>query len=307
MGVKHGSPRAAPERSDGGNPEAVAVSGAERSSLVLGKNNSTKPETAETEQYEQTTLQGEGQFSDDGDERYDCRHVYRNFEHESEDGETAPFRCNQWVCYCCGYRMRQNLVEEIARVCKERPALRRLMTLTLDPSKAPADQDEQHRYLTERLNALRTALDRKFDGKISYIWVREEGEKSDDLHPHLHILVNQYIDQGWLSSTWSALGGGEVVDIRYIDRVEKAAHYIGKYLTKNALSGLPKGIRRYGSSQDIDLDVRGGSGESEKDWTLLMDDFEISTDDGEPLRRGVTKTDIYLQKEHGGPVGLPPP
>lgn len=38
------------------------------------------------------------------------------------------------------------------------------------------------------------------------------------------------------------------MDIRQIERVEKAAHYIGKYLTKNALTGMPDGIRRYGSS-----------------------------------------------------------
>ena len=292
--------------------EAVAVSGAERSSLVLGKNNSTEPEPSDDGQYSQTTLQGEGEYSrrsaKSENSRYDCRHVYSNFHIDNDEtGEEYPYRCNSWECYCCGFRMRSNLVEEIDRVCRARPALRRLMTLTLDPAKAPADQEKQHKYLTERWNALRTALDRKFGGKLSFIWVREEGEKSDDLHPHLHIIVNQYIDQGWLSQTWSELGGGEVVDIRYIDRVEKAAHYVGKYLTKNALSGLPDGIRRYGSSQDIDLQVRGHSGESEASCTLLMEDYEIVTDDWTPLTRGVTNGDFVAQRQNGGPVGLDPP
>lgn len=281
-----------------------------RSSLVLGKNNSTPPGDGETEQSTLSDHLDAGDLGDDQGKdggRYDCREVYSNFHIDNdESGEEYPFRCNSWECYCCGYRMRSNLVEEIGRVCEERPAMRRLVTLTLDPSKAPADEEEQHRYLTERWNALRTALDRKFDGDISFIWVREEGEKSEDLHPHIHAIVNQYIDQRWLSATWSELGGGEVVDIRYLDRVEKAAHYIGKYLTKNALSGLPDGIRRYGSSSDIDLGVRGG-GDSDVSCSLLMEDYVITTDDDEPLTRGVTNGDFVQQKANGGPLGTPPP
>jgi hypothetical protein len=260
----------------------VSSSGAERSSLVLGKNNSTAAES-------------------DDNGRYDCRETYRNFEFESDGGETAPYRCGSWDCYCCGYRMRMNLVEEIGRVCTDRPEMRRMMTLTVDPKKAPSDSEEQHRYLTERWNALRTALSRRYDG-FSFIWVREEGEKSETAHPHLHIIVNQYIPQAWLSSTWSELGGGEVVDIRYLDRVEKAAHYVGKYLTKNALTGLPDGIRRYGSSSGIDLDVRGES-DSDGNWSLLMDDYVITPVDGSgPLRRGVTPSDFVQQREWDGPV-----
>jgi hypothetical protein len=173
------------------------------------------------------------------------------------------------------------------------------MTLTLDPAKAPASREKQHRYLTERWNALRTALTDAY-GDLSYVWVREEGDQS--VHPHLHIIVDRYIPQAWLSSMWSRLGGGEIVDIRRIDRVEKAAHYIGKYLTKNALSGLPDGVRRYGSSRDLDLDVRGRSGESEASWDLMMDDYQVARSDGSPVARGVNPVDFVLQREWGGPV-----
>jgi len=198
--------------------------------------------------------------------------------------------------------MRMNLVEEIARVCSSRPAMRRLMTLTVDPEKAPSGSEEQHRYLTERWNAMRTALSRRYEN-LSFIWVREEGEKSETAHPHLHIIVNQYIPQGWLSATWSELGGGEVVDIRYLDRVEKAAHYVGKYLTKNALSGFPDGIRRYGTSRDIDLAVRGGESDPESDWRLVMDDYLATPLDGsDGLRRGVQRADFARQREWDGPV-----
>ena len=268
--------------------EVVAVSVEDEAgggpSLDLGENNSTSAEAGESG-------------------RYDCRRVYSNFEFESSDGEIAPYRCGSWECYCCGYRMRQNLVEEIERVTSERPELSRLMTLTLDPAKAPGDRERQHFYITERWNALRTAITREI-GSFSYVWVREE---QDSGLPHMHILVSRYLPQEWLSRRWSSVGGGEVVDIRQIDRVDRAAHYIGKYLTKSALSGFPKGIRRYGSSQDIRLEVRGCNREERVgDWELVMDDLQVSAVGTDlPLRRGVTGWDHVVQRRWGGPK--PPP
>lgn len=252
----------------------------------------------------QMTFDDVAELVTDDDGRYDCREVYSNFEFESEDGDTAPYRCGSWNCYCCGYRMRMNLVEEIERVCSERPEMRRLVTLTLDPEMAPDDPDAQHKYLTERLNALRTELTDRY-GDISYIWVREEGEKTDRAHPHLHIIIDRYIDQSALSAMWERVGGGEIVGIEYISGVENAAHYVGKYLTKNAMSNLPDGINRYGSSQDITLDVRGNKQDDDddgRDWELKMDDWQIVTSDGDPLRRPVTKVDFAQQKDWGGPV-----
>lgn len=256
------------------------------SSLDLGCNNSTAAET-------------------DADGRYDCREVYSNFEFESEEGETAPFRCGSWECYCCGYRMRQNLVEEIQRVTSQRPGMSRLLTLTLDPEVAPDSQERQHEYITERWNALRTRLKREI-GDFSYIWVREEQENG---LPHLHAIVSRYLPQGVVSKAWSELGGGEIVDIRKIDRTDKAAHYVGKYLTKNALSGLPDGKQRYNSSSDITLNVRGDKEESEGSWSLVMDDQTIAvfreragcSQEG-PLRRSVVGSDFVDQRQWGGPV-----
>lgn len=234
---------------------------------------------------------------DDGDgDRYDCRDIYENMELEAEDGETAGFRCDSWDCYCCAHRMRMNLVEELERLVQERPELRRFLTLTLDPDKAPASQEEQHRYLTERFNALRTELNDRYDG-LSYIWVREEGEGDN---PHLHLIVDRYLPQDELSMIARRVGLGEVVDIRRVD-ARNMAKYLTKYLTKGSMAELPKGARRYGSSADIELNVRGGDGDA-RDWDLMMDDYTITTDDGEPLRRGVTKGDLVQQRQWGGPV-----
>jgi hypothetical protein len=280
-------------------------------SLVDGKNNSRDADAsdsersgsqscdAEAETGEQTELGAHLDLTEDDDGRYDCRHVYRNMELEAEDGETAAFRCDSWDCYCCAHRMRHNLIEDLERLVEERPELRRFLTLTLDPDEAPDDQAEKHRYLTERFNALRTELNDRYDG-LSYVWVREEGENDN---PHLHLIVDRYLPQNELSTISKRVGLGEVVDIRRVS-ARNMAKYLTKYLTKGSMATLPKGARRYGSSADIDLAVRGGGGDS-REWDLMMDDLVITAHDGEPLRRAVTRVDLMQQKNWGDVV--PPP
>ncbi|MDS0256077.1 Rep protein [Haloarcula tradensis] len=274
-------------------------------SLDVGKNNSRESVPCQTEQSElgdHVDLTKTG-GSDDESGRYDCREIYRNMELESESGEIAPFRCNSWDCYCCAHRMKQNLIEEMDRLVEDRPELRRLLTITLDEDAAPNSQDEQHRYLTERWNALRTEIKDQYPG-MSYIWIREEGESGN---PHLHLLVDRYLPQAMLSRTAERVGLGEVVDIRRVN-ARNAARYVTKYLTKGALHDLPDGARRYGSSADIMLEVRGSSEEPEEDWDLLMDDHEVSKVSGDgPLRREVTSTDLYRQRVEGRVPGLDPP
>jgi hypothetical protein len=254
--------------------------------------------------------------------------VYSNFRFEEDvdvdvrvdgDGEaveveeanpaTADYRCGQWDCYCCGYRMRMNLVEEVEKLVQERPEMRRFLTLTLDPEKVPrevqGDDEAMVEYLMETWRKFRVYIQREY-GDFSFVWVKEQGEENED-HWHLHVLVSRYMEQSWISEAWSAVGGGEVVDIRRVSRCEKVAHYLGKYLTKNALAQFPDGVQRYGTSEDIELDVRGGES-SEKDFSLLMDDYIIERD-GDPLSRPVVAADFIRQRQNGGPVGKdgPPP
>lgn len=232
----------------------------------------------------------------DENERYDCREIYRNMELEAnENGETAPFRCGSWNCYCCAHRMRHNFIEELERLVHERPELRRFLTLTLDPETAPDETAEQHEYLTERFNALRTSLNDRYDG-LSYIWVREEGENDN---PHLHLIVDRYLPQDELSHLSERAGLGRVVNIKRVE-ARSMAKYLTKYLTKGSMANLPKGARRYGSSADIDLSVRGGDGEG--DWSLMMDDYVTRGPEGEPLRRPVERGDLVAQRKWEGPV-----
>ena len=263
-----------------------------RSSLDDGKNNSRAAETSRHS------------CSGDDPDRYDCRSVYRNMEMEADDGSTAPFRCKSWRCYCCAHRMRMNLIESLEQLVAERPEMRRLLTITISPETAPRSKEAQHAYITDRWNVLRTEINDRYPG-LSYVWVRHEGDQHG--RPHLHLLVDRYLDQGMLSDLTERVGLGPVVDIRRVN-ARNAAHYLTSYLGKGALADLPEGLRRYGSSADVDLDVRGGGGD-DRDWRLMMDDYETVPREAEsgPLRRGVTKMDLYLQKHYGGPLGLPPP
>lgn len=212
--------------------------------------------------------------------------------YDGPEKQKAPYRCNSWDCYCCGHRMRMNLIEELDRLVEERPELRRFLTLTLDPETAPDDQARQHKYLTERFNALRTELNDRYDG-LSYVWVREEGEGDN---PHLHLIVDRYLPQAQLSALSERVGLGEVVDIRRVD-ARNMAKYLTKYLTKGSMASLPEGIRRYGSSADIELNVRGKS-ESDEDWALLKHDEIIDAP------RPVVKADFVRDDTY---TGLDPP
>jgi hypothetical protein len=303
------------ERRGGSFAEAVAVSGAgggSGTSLDLRKNNCNNGVESATRQSKLTEHGVHGKDDDPGG-RYDCREVYSNFRVQADttcDDEEEPpegeFRCDSWDCVCCGYRMRMNLVEELEQLVLERPEMRRLLTLTLDPEKLSGsvqhDDGEQADYIMETWRKMRTYIRREY-GDFSFVWVKE---KQDNGNWHLHILVSRFLDQEWVSSAWASIGGGEIVDIQRVNRAEKVAHYVGKYLTENALSGFPDGVRRYGSSEDIELDVRGDS-DSERSFSLLMDDYRITDPEGEPLTRGVVDMDFVEQKRNGGPVGKGPP
>lgn len=197
------------------------------------------------------------------DERPDCRRDLAHLRYrDTETGETAGFRCGSWDCKCCGYRMKRNLLESIDELLEERPELSRLLTLTVDPERYP-DPEAAHRDIGKAWNRLRSYVQQAY-GDFSYVWVREEQENGQ---PHLHVLVSRYLPQEDVAAAWDRAGMGHIVDIRRTP-ARKAGHYLAKYLAKDAMANLPGGVHRYGSSSDVDLDVRGGSSDGETSWTL---------------------------------------
>jgi hypothetical protein len=123
-------------------------------------------------------------------------------------------------------------------------------TLTLDPKKL-IEIDEPEKYISNIWRKLRVYLKRYTGESVKFIAVKEWQKNG---YPHLHVLLNKYIPQDWLSDTWSSLGGGKIVDIRQIKDIEITGRYVCKYLTKGMMSA-PKGTRRYTTSRGIKLNT----------------------------------------------------
>ncbi len=159
----------------------------------------------------------------------------------------ARYRCKSWFCPYCGtkkaYQLRRAIQEWIQHL-----NLKRLMTLTLDPARIPPGEDPI-KYIRSTFNKFRVSLKRKYGEPISYISILELHKSGN---PHVHILVDRHIPQAWISKSWQAVGGGRIVDIRMVD-LHKAPHYLTKYLSKQAILSVPRGIRRYTTSRNIKL------------------------------------------------------
>ncbi len=96
---------------------------------------------------------------------------------------------------------------------------------------------------------MRVSLARKVGESVDYVGVLEFHK---DGVAHLHLLLNQFIKQDWLSDAWS----GVVVDIRLVD-IHRVTTYLSVYLAgdkvKHTLELLPKRARIFTTSRSIVL------------------------------------------------------
>lgn len=170
-------------------------------------------------------------------------------------------------------------------------ALNKLLTLTLDPKLIPtgADSFEHIRsvWAKFRIYLRREGTRRGYKKPVSFIAVVEL-QKSGVAH--MHVLLNRYVDQAWISQAWNALGGGYIIDIRHVD-AHRVSHYLAKYMTKSS-QALPAKVRRYSTSRDISL-----FGKREKTgWWLLKHSIELIL--------GRTAGDLLLLEEYDGEENL---
>jgi len=130
--------------------------------------------------------------------------------------------------------------------------LTRFATLTLDPKRIP-DPEKSDRYIRECWRKMRVKLERKYGSPLKFISVLEFHYSGV---AHLHVLLDRYIPQEWLSEAWQAIGGGEIVDIRFVD-VRRVASYLAKYLTgdkiERTLRLLHKRARIFTTSRGLRL------------------------------------------------------
>jgi hypothetical protein len=177
------------------------------------------------------------------------------------DGVQQKFHrlnCKTWSCCYCGPRKAKRYKYLIGQLA-EREQLTRFLTLTLDPSKIEGDSVQ---YLRGVFNKFRLYLRRKYGTPVKYIAVLEFHKSGV---AHLHLLVDRFIPWEWIKQSWSALGGGEVVFIKYVD-VHRISRYLSKYLTKELLLSAPKRSRRVTTSRSLRLIEKK---DAERGWELF--------------------------------------
>jgi hypothetical protein len=130
--------------------------------------------------------------------------------------------------------------------------LNRFLTLTVDPRKC-AKVEDPVAYIRGVWRKFRVYLARKHGKSVEFIAVLEAHKSG---MPHLHVLLDRYIKQSWISAAWDALGGGRIADIRYVADLEKIGWYLGKYLSKDMLLGHRPGVRRYTTSRGVKLNPK---------------------------------------------------
>jgi len=187
---------------------------------------------------------------------------------QSANGQETQYHragCKGWTCRSCGPKKAWRYRNAI-RATAEELKLRRLLTLTLDSRKVQGDGVV---YLRNAFNKLRTYWRRKFGVSPKYIAVLEFQQNGN---PHLHILIDRFIEQAWLSIAWNAVGGGRIVDIRFVD-LHRVSRYLSKYLTVDLFLSAPKGVRRVTCSRGIVLLER--SSKNHKWWFLRTSIFHL--------------------------------
>ncbi len=185
----------------------------------------------------------------------------------SENGTSfkdVRMRCKQWSCPRCGPKRAKQVRYAITQRATEL-GLTRMLTLTIGHDGCTAGQSV--RYIRECWSKLRVYLRRKFGESITYICILEFQLNG---YAHLHILVDRYIDFGWIQANWQAVGGGYRVSIDWVD-AHRIGAYLSKYLTKELmLSPLYGRYRRFTTSQSLELIAKSAKGV----WFLIKSDLD---------------------------------
>ena len=199
-------------------------------------------------------------------------------ESEQKHWRYGRLGCKRWTCPRCGPKKAKRLRRAIIGTAQEKD-LSRVLTLTLDPSVCSPEQSIP--YIRQCWNKFRTSLRRHSGLHIAFITILELQQSG---YAHLHILVDRYIAQDWISMAWQAVGGGRIVDIRRVD-IHRIAPYLSKYLTKDLLlTDFKTRVRRYTTSRDIRLFVKSNIGT----WGIIKLSIELLYQECRGLLPGTT-------------------
>lgn len=189
--------------------------------------------------------------------------------------------CKAWSCSHCGPKKADKLRKAIGKVAEEKK-LTRMLTLTLDSKRLTESDlnDGGIGYIRQSWRKLRVYLQRKYGKGIDFIAVVEMQKRGV---AHLHILVDRFLPHDWVRDAWVAVGGGRIVDVRWVD-IHRVSSYLAKYVSKEFAEGLPKGVRRYSVSRGIRLWEKGVSA-----WSLEWSSLAVIRDRALAARRQITR------------------
>lgn len=178
------------------------------------------------------------------------------------NGSLARCGHKRLLCDClrCQRCRPRKLRQVRARIAEEatKHELTRFATLTLDPKTMPPGV-RSDRYLRDSWRKMRVLLERRCGHSVHFVSVIEF-QKSG--LAHLHVLFAIFIPQAWLSQAWQSVGGGKIVDIRYVE-VRRVAAYLTTYLTSekiaHTLNLLPHRARIFSTSRGIRLTAPSGN------------------------------------------------
>jgi len=182
--------------------------------------------------------------------------------------------CKSYRCNRCRNPKLKKVRSRIAEIASEHK-LRRMATLTLDPERIPRKyRNKTDRYIRSLWRMMRVLLSRECGKSLSFVGVLEFQKNGN---AHLHVLLGQYIEQEWLSKAWQSIGGGKVVDIRFVD-VHRVSAYLCVYLTgdkvAHTLELLPKRARIFTTARCIRLWPK----KEKRDWWMRRESIDALYD-----------------------------
>lgn len=139
--------------------------------------------------------------------------------------------CGDRLCQVCGnlrsYRLRAALMRKIHGKHAT------FLTLTVGGDRSNLRKTIDHLYQSFARLRRSPLWKKRVYGGAAFLEIHYS-EKSQQWHPHLHIvMMSEYIDQGILSQAWKAATGDSfIVDIRRIRQDKLVAYYVTKYASK---------------------------------------------------------------------------
>lgn len=162
-----------------------------------------------------------------------CRTPHIMIDRETAEMGLKEFRCKSRVCARCGRIRAMQLKEQLLPLVQimDSPKF-----ITLTPLSNDKPLKEQLKDLVKSFAKLRKEdLWKSHFSKGFYTLEVTFNHKSDQWHPHIHIIVDgEYLYYKTLSKLWlRATGNAYVVDIRRPQSQSRCVWYVTKYATKS--------------------------------------------------------------------------